>query len=455
MTKQELIDKGYNLIPISDLNIIYDPDKTVGYDMTVENDYTFSTYDGVFVQDTMAVYMPVSEEAQREAKNKMVTATGTSSINSMNFELSKEMLTGIMTITSVENSAPIKTITSVDEARKLHIGQKVSIKYKNATQTTTAGRVIFNASLPDWYQFVNEPVPKKKLNSILNDILSKSQNDFVQSVDNLMRISLYYATIYPKSFSLDMINLNPKIRQLKDQLSKTKSISDQSRLIHDIDKELLEHMRTNIPELYLQIASGSAKGGEQIRQIMVTKGIISDANGNILPPIIKSITEGYTPREYFNAAAGSRKGLIDKALNTGAGGYSYRKVLYTVSDVELNTSVRDCGTKRTLDIKLSPELYRKLGGRYVLDNRDRITKIDKDMIGQKIRLRSPIFCETKAICQICYGDLHKQLNTRNIGIVCAQEMNVSERIMKCSNGLIETKDMLKTFDDIWENTEWV
>ena len=411
---------------------------------------TVGPYGADFDGDTMAIFVPISEEAQQEAKDKMLSATGTSTINSTNFRLTNEMLTGIMTLTSTEVESQSKTITDTTDVKSMHIGQKVKIKIRGETIDTTAGKVIFNQNLPPWYKFINEPVSKSKLDNIMDEIIEKSQSDFVKTIDNLMRIAFYYATVYPKSFGLDMINLNAKLKQMKEELPKLKSISDQSRLLNEMDVELLAHMKKNIPELYLQIASGSAKGGEQIRQIMLCKGIIADASGNILPPINKSITDGFTPEEYFNAASGSRKGVIDKSINTGSGGYSYRKLIYVVGDVELNKNIKDCGTQRTLDLKLTPALFKKLKGRYILES-NKIKSVSKDLVGQTIHLRSPIFCETREVCQICYGDLYKQLNTKNIGIVAAQEMQVAERIMKCADGLIHHDNRLIAMSDLFDS----
>jgi hypothetical protein len=71
ITKQQLINKGLTLIPVSEIDIKLDPDERIGYDFTVEDYYTFATDDGVFVQDCMALYFPITEKSIKDAKTKI------------------------------------------------------------------------------------------------------------------------------------------------------------------------------------------------------------------------------------------------------------------------------------------------------------------------------------------------------------------------------------------------
>lgn len=415
---------------------------------------TVGAFGADFDGDTMAVYAPISEEAQREVRNQMITATASNSINDPNFELSKEMITGIFTLTYFEIGREYKPVQDFNAIVNMSIESKVLYKMKGQKYKTTAGRVIFNSALPEWHEYVNETVDKKKLKKILKTIIAKNHGEFVRTVDKLMDISFYYATKRPMSFGFDMIKLSPKLEKLKIDLGKEKDVTKQSQIINQMEIELLEHLKKNYPELYVQTASGASKGVGQIRQVLVAKGLIADPSGNVLPPITKAINDGYSPQEYFAAAAGSRKGIIDRSLNTAHGGYSFRKTLYVVSNVQLNSQIKNCGTRRGLNIKLTPQLFAKMGGRYVITGRDKYEPINESMVGQKIELRSPIFCKTRDICPVCYGDLSKQLKSLNIGINSAQITNLSEKIMKCQTGLVVTQKGLESFNDIWEETTW-
>src|SRR5690606_32732816 len=125
-----------------------------------------------------------------------------------------------------------------------------------------------------------------------------------------------YSTLYPQTISLDMVLIPPHIEKLKVDLSKEKDIGKQQEIIDEMEKRLIEYVKKDHPELYIHIASGAVKNIGQIRQIMVAKGIIADPDGNILPPISQSLNQGFDVNNYFDTSAGSRKGLIDKALNT-------------------------------------------------------------------------------------------------------------------------------------------
>lgn len=417
---------------------------------------TVGSHGADFDGDEMVLYVPLSEDAQQEIKDKMISGVSASSINKPNFELSKEMLTGIFTLTYEEKGGTPKVIKKPEEAEKFNLGQPVTISWKGK-QKTTAGRVVFNAVLPEWYEFVNKPVDKKVLGKILSEIIQKSQNDFAMTIDSLMDLSFKYATYHPMSYGLDMMELSPSLKKLKFDLGVTKDVSEQLAIIKQMEKKLLNLLEKKHPDLYKSVASGGSKGVSQLRQLMVSKGLISDPEGNVLPPVTKSINDGFEPQEYFDASAGSRKGLIDRALNTAAGGYMARKMMYVTGDVTLNKTVKDCGTNRGLEIKLTKELFKKMTGRNVIVAKDKVVSISEDMIGQKIKIRSPMFCKTRAICPTCYGELYKQVNSSNIGTLAAGEMNFSERIMASfhTGGAVELKpvdiisEILTNVDDIF------
>jgi len=385
----------------------------------------------------------------------MISAVGQSSINDMNFGLNKEMFTGLFTLTATEKKGTPKIIKSIDEAKVLHIGQPVTIEFKKKKIKTTAGRLIFNAALPKWYPFVNSSINKDDIHKILKEIVNKNKVDFSKTVDQLMDISFFYSTIYPKTFSLDMIQINKELEELKLKLGQSKNLSEQSDIIDEMTVKLMEYLKKEDSDLYYSVSSGAAKGSTQIRQIMVCKGLIGDPQGNPLPPITESFTEGYSPESYFEASAGSRKGSIDRALSTADGGYAYRKMVYICGDVTADIKTGSCGTKNTLNIKLTKEMFPRMSGRYIHTENEKTASLTENMIGQVIQLRSPVFCSDRSICRTCYGDLIHQITTPNIGIVAAQEVgSLSEKIMKGFHlgGAI----ILKKFDiikDLMENID--
>lgn len=457
--KETLLSQNIELIPCSDLNIILDKEKDIGCDFTVEDYYTFSTFDGIFVQDTMSIFTPISKEAQEEAKNKLMVVTSNESINSPNYELSKEVLTGLFTLTYTDNKNIKKTIKSLDELQNLHIGDNITIRFKNQVYNTTVGKVIFNQALPPYYPFIDELATNKTVKQILSSIIEKNKDDFIETLDKLMRLGFIYATAYPKSLDISKLQISKELQNLKDQLAKEKDVQIQSEILDKMEKVMEDYISKHVPELYFQVKSGASKGKSQVRQLMVSKGITVDPLGNLLPPIIPSISDGYTPQEYFNASAGARAGLISKAIGTASGGYEYRKVVFAVGNVRLNISNPNCGTKNYLTFKLNNDIFKRLRGRFIVEN-GKLINIEKTHVGKIIQLRSPMFCKSIDICRVCYGELSKQLKSENIGIIASQEVaSLSEKFMKLFHlgGVVsvETVDIFKEFlnniDNIYLN----
>ena len=195
-----------------------------------------------------------------------------------------------------------------------------------------------------------------------------------------------------------MGKIPPKILKLKEQLSTEKDISKQADIITQMEKELLEYLKKTDSDLYYFAVSGAAKGMNQLRQVLVAKGLVTDPEGNPLPPILESFNDGYTKDSYFEAAHGARKGTIDRSINTEQGGYLYRKQVYALGNVEADVNNSDCGTTRTLEIKLSEDYFKRMSGRYVVKD-NRILPINEKMIGEIVNLRSPIFCRTTVLCK--------------------------------------------------------
>lgn len=404
--------------------------------------------------DMMELYAPLSNEVQEEIRSKLMRVTDMGGKNKGMFKLQKEIFTGIFTLTFDEPKKDnIKKITSIDEAVKLKINKTVSMRYKGFNLTTTAGRLVFNNALPEWYPFVDGEVNNKTLEGILSEIIEKNQKDFVDTINNLTKIGFYYSTIYSKTISLDQFDLPPILLELKDKLSKEEDLAKQIEIQDLMEKELLNHLKKERSDIYFMIKSGGSKGMNQIRQLMVSKGLLEDPDGNILPVISKSIGDGLSTEEYFDASAAARQGTISRSLNTAHGGYTYRKFVYALGDVEINFDNKNCDTEKTLDIKLTPELYKRMGGRYVVDNeKDKIVRIDESMIGKIINLRSPIFCKTRKLCRVCYGDLADQNESRAVGMSAAQQVtSLSEKIMKCSVGQILKDNKFYSMEDFWDD----
>lgn len=464
LTKEDLINQGLELIPIEEINIELDRNETIGYDLTVKDNYTFCTDDGVFLQDTMNIYVPISKEAQAEAKSKLITATSNEYMGKPNFAITNEMLLGLFHISNADNpgsyldSGLEVTKITPEQFQKIKVmdpGKKVIVTYKGSKIQTTIGKVVLNYCLPSSYNsFWYGPANKKSVQSILIQVLKIDKNDFARTLDLFMKLGFYYATKYPMTISLDMLKIPKELEKKKQTLRDIVGVKDQNALIKSLEEDMISHLETNVPDLSNMIKSGASKDKSQVRQILITKGLIEDPEGNVLPPIVSSFTDGYAPREHFNAAAGARKGVISRALGTSSGGYEYRKLIFVIGNIKANKDILDCGTKLTLNLKLTDDLYNRLSGRFVMNLKGDIVPIDKSMIGGLVKLRSSIFCQSFNICRTCYGNLIYQIKSDNVGMIAAQEVfSLAERFMKIFHlGGIASLDTPNIEKEILRNT---
>ena len=286
---------------------------------------------------------------------------------------------------------------------------------------TTVGRVLFNSCLPKNYPFVNETVDKKKLNQILSDIFKNyTAREYVDTVNKLMRLGFRWYTLIPKSIGLDDLEPPPEIIKLKKQLDKAKTPEEFDEIFKNLLKELQKFLDKYGYDVYDIVASGGRGNWRQIAQVLVAKGIVVDPNGNVLPPIKKSFSDGLSPTDFFYQGVGARSGVVDRALSTAPTGYLTRRLIYATQSVLLSKDTFNCKTKRFVQIKVTPEIARRIIGRYLSDGTLVTEDVANKLIGKLIELKSPIYCKSPEICYTCYGKLADVAKTRKIGILAAE-----------------------------------
>jgi len=402
-----------------------------------------------FDGDQMAIFHPLTIEAQDEAKKRMLLARSSSSSTAITFELSKDMCVGLYLMTKdiKQFKSPIH-ITKEDLNNA--IDPYIPVIYKK--QTTTMGKAILNNCFPVDFRFINDLVTKKIANKLIFEIIEKYGDEIGRQVaSNLKNVGFKFASLLAPSLNLNEITIPPEIYELKKNLDKA-STEDAIEIMNKMRTIMIAHLKDT--GMYDLVESGSTKGWDQPIQILVAKGIMVDPTGKILPPIKGSLSDGLTPTEYFNAAGGSRAGIIDRVLNTASTGYTARKLAFLLNSVELDWTLKDCGTELTLDIKLDPDIISRLKGRFIV-NKGRVEefKASNFNTGNLIHLRSPIFCKSLKICHTCYGKLLEIHKSPYVGIISAQ--NLGERntqlIMRSFHSTaikVITRDILK---DIFDN----
>ena len=362
-----------------------------------------------FDGDQMAVYIPVSEEAKKEIYEKFISTKNFSNPanSSLTTTPSQDIILGIYTLTA--NKFP-------------NLMNKVQYKGKEITE----GQKIFNECLPESFPIIANPVSKKDLIRILNVIKNNYSNDITaKTLDDIKKIGFKYSTLFGATMSLDGCSIGDDMKEFRDDIYKDGGTRDQLNKVSGKDTE--DYLRKHFTYGYL-IDSGARGTWEQARQIVLTRGFVSNFNGEILPyPIKHSLLEGLTEEEFFNSTYGARKGLLDVALNTGDSGYLSRKLIFTCVNLQLDKTLTDCGTKDTLEIYVNDEKKaRMLLYRNFINKDGRLDKVSesnlKDLVGKTIKVRSPIFCKSDQICTTCYGDLYKFLDSRFIGVIAAHSL---------------------------------
>lgn len=374
-----------------------------------------------FDGDAVAIYHPMTNEAQAEAKEKMMRLTSGTSSSQLSFEMSKEMWVGLYIITKNKSGTiPAKLITDADiDTIK---NPYTPVKYRG--ELTTAGKAIFNYCLPPRYPYQKDIATRAVVGKILQTLSEKATPElFKATINKLRNQSFKWATITAPNMSLDQFELPKEIYQIKEKL-KTSTPEQAQVLLEGAQKIVQKELKdTGFGDL---VEAGSTKGWGQPMQILVAKGIIADPDGNVLDPIAGSFADGLSNEDFFKASQGARKGIIDRVINTADTGYMARKLAYLLNTVELSRDLKDCKTTGTLDLKLTADLAKRLTGRYVLKGGTLMSfKEAKIKIGEIIHLRSPIYCKSPKMCHACYGKLLERHKSPYVGILAS--MIIGER----------------------------
>ena len=439
-------------IPCIDLIITRDESMTTGYDFTVENDFTFCTFDGVFVQDTAALYMPLSLEAQRDCE-VMCIPMGMNNSQQLVLEIKHELILAAWIIT--DNNKPrtpdigVWTLKQLREdlmigVRQYHVHQTLTVKLSNGKSIRTIlGRALFNATLPEEFLnkhyngFIDEQINSKKYNKeillkLFEDYSSQTAADYVTATENLLRV---YTSVYPASLVMSELSRQDLFADLKRRYENSKTLEEKQKIINEIEKKMKDgSLAKELPMLDNILRSGSRGTPEQLRQVLVCKGILQDPQGNFLS-VNESLMEGLDPQGNFYQGFGARKGMMDRSRATAMTGYMYRKFIYAMASVTYDPEIRDCGTTKTVSVNINDSNAKLLEFRYIVDN-GKLVCLTRDVmpkyIGKTVNLRSPIYCRSHKLCKACYGDLMHVYNTKFVGILGAEAMGErgTQEIMK-------------------------
>jgi len=335
---------------------------------------------------------------------------------------------------------------------------------------TTAGRVLFNASLPRPLQFVNDVMDKKKLNDFVGVCYQlMGPQTTAEVVDEIKRVGFTYATVSGMTIAVSDITV-PETKQavLDETTARVEETERQYRrgLITEEEQynrvvELWTRATDDITQavkslldpmsgLGAMATSGATKGGIQpIRQLAGMRGLMADPSGRIIAlPIRSNFREGLTAIEYFLSTHGARKGLADTALRTADAGYLTRRLVDVAQDVIITTD--DCGTEAGVWFskqgaaqtgeKLNERIHARAAAASVVDPETGEVLLERNQIiddmalrvieragVEKVHVRSPLTCENRfGLCKKCYGsDLARGGDVKMgeaVGIIAAQSI---------------------------------
>ncbi len=365
-----------------------------------------TAFNADFDGDQMAVHVPLSAEAQAEARILMLS---TNNIKSPAHGRplttpTQDMVIGLYYLTVAREGMPGegRTFFSFDEAMlaydsrsgldlqasiAVRLGEDLVIETapgvfeeKRAGERieTTVGRITFNRSLPADYPYVNHEIDKKGISRIVEDCANRySTSQMGVTLDELKRLGFHYATRAGLTVSVyDAVIPDEKDAILESAQGTVDTIQGQydRGLITDDERhrqvvdvwtratdEVGEAMADNFEQfnpIYMMANSGARGNIKQIRQLAGMRGLMANPKGDILDrPIKANFREGLSVLEYFVSTHGARKGLADTALRTADSGYLTRRLVDVAQDVIVRVS--DCGTDEgaqfTLTSALAPE----------------------------------------------------------------------------------------------------
>ncbi|RBQ22058.1 DNA-directed RNA polymerase subunit beta' [Spongiactinospora rosea] len=359
-----------------------------------------TAFNADFDGDQMAVHLPLSAEAQAEARILMLSTNNIlKPADGKPVTMpTQDMVIGLYWLTTQKDDAPGagRTFSSVSEAlmaydrRELDMQAEINVRFKEVAPprgwaapegwepgdplrlTTTLGRCLFNETLPADLPFVNYQVGKKQLSAIVNELAeSYPKVEVAAALDALKDAGFHWATRAGVTISIDDVVAPPNKATIMEDYERRAEkvqreyerglITDEERrqeLIEiwthataDVETDLVNAF-PNTNSVWMMVNSGARGNKMQVRQIAGIRGLVSNTKGETIPrPIKSSFREGLSVLEYFISTHGQRKGLADTALRTADSGYLTRRLVDVAQDVIVRDI--DCGTDRTVPLHVA------------------------------------------------------------------------------------------------------
>ena len=337
-----------------------------------------AAFNADFDGDQMAVHLPLSAEAQAEARVLMLSSNNIlSPADGRPMTVpSQDMIIGSYYLTEtrgeiIEGEAlpTFRHLYQVEQAvERDQIKLHTPIIYRGNAELqsedgvwtpTTAGRVLFNTTMPAGFRFINAPIRKRDMGDIVAELSEHYARSVVaESLDKIKSMSYRYATQSGLTVSINDVVVPPSKGEILDKYEAEASrvetqyrrgiITDGERRQKEVeiwtsateevrDAMEIELKRTTHNPIDMMVGSGARGNMMQVRQIAGMRGLVANPRGDIIPrPIKSSYREGLSMLEYFISTPGARKGLVDTALRTADSGYLTRRLVDVAQELIVN-----------------------------------------------------------------------------------------------------------------------
>jgi DNA-directed RNA polymerase subunit beta' len=442
-----------------------------------------AAYNADFDGDQMAVHVPLSAEAQREARERMLSTRNLldPSDGDPVITPTQDIVLGCyyMTMPASEERGPGKYYSSFSEVvlaydsglLHLHDPVRVHVDGNGAgpqVLDTTVGRVILNREIPNELGYWNETMDRKALRRLVADCYRElGPEETAELADRIKDVGFHYATTGGLTMGLADVHIPESKDEILDRADQQVTEierqhrrglltdSERHREVVAIWNEARDELAQAVEEglgannsLFMMSTSGAKGNMTQITQMAGMRGLMLDPGGNIIDlPIRSNFREGLSVLEYFISTHGARKGLADTALRTADSGYLTRRLVDVAQDVIV--TIDDCGTQDGIwtsvdEMPDTESFVHQITGRaaaqdvldpetgdVIVERNQEITEaiVEKilDRNPGKIMIRTAMNCRAEfGVCQICYGrNLASGMLVgagESVGIIAAQSI---------------------------------
>ncbi len=338
-----------------------------------------AAFNADFDGDQMAVHLPLSVEAQAEARVLMLSANNVlSPANGRPLVTpTQDMIIGAFYLTEQVDDAlganrvfrDAREVRSAYERGDISVHAPIvfripdllenSANERPTYQTTTVGRVFFNETLPAAYPYINAKIDRQLMGRIVDDLARGYDRQAVaSSLDAIKDLCFDYATRSGLTISIEDVATPKEKAKILDRHEKMADtiekqfrrgvITDGERRQMEVElwsratSEVTERMREDLEAddfnpVNMMVSSGARGNVTQVRQIAGMRGLVANPRGDMIPrPIKSNFREGLKVLEYFIATPGARKGLVDTALRTADSGYLTRRLVDVAQELIIN-----------------------------------------------------------------------------------------------------------------------